>query len=262
MVLIGRKHIFEQMNWIAKTLTIVGVSLVTAGNLSAVIPDKYQTILDRNAFGLLPPPPPPAETNTVAPPANLKLTGFATIGGERRVFFTIPPKDAKEVQQYINLSEGEREGTLEIVSIAESDGEVRIRNAGIDTVLSLDKDGFKPAKLAPGMMPAPMPMAQPGGQVSPVYNPGTGSSAVMPQLPAPPQFQPPPSPPGLPGLPGAQPGQPGQPNMQQPNVQQTGQPNGTDTGERTIPTRTMRTLRVPPVQQGQPGGELQAPMPQ
>jgi hypothetical protein len=228
------------MSLFAKALIIAGISLAAGGNAWAVIPEKYQTILDRNAFGLVPAPEVKPQ-EAPPPPVNIKLTGFATIGGERRVYFTIPPKDPKDVQQYINLAEGQRDGTLEVISIAESEGEVRIRNGGTDMVLSLKKDGFQPAKLAPGMTPAPMPPmplgpapnSQPSAVVSPVYNPITPGSVVAN---APAQLQPAP-------LPEPQPGQP----QVQPSTAQPGTVQHTASGEiRTIPTRT---LRVPPVPQ-------------
>ncbi|MBA4150446.1 MAG: hypothetical protein H0X66_20235 [Verrucomicrobia bacterium] len=225
------------MKILVKTLSIAGAGLLLGGNLGAVVPEKYQTILDRNAFGLLPPPTPPDPNDKPPePPANLKLTGFATIAGERRVYFTIPPdaKDPKGVQQYLSLSEGQREGNLEIITISESKEEVSVRNGSVDIVLSLKKDGFQPAKPAPGMNQAPMPMplgAAPGVQAgSPVYSPASAGGVVANQA-----MQ------QAPGVP-PNPQTPEQMNQQSGNVQPSSAPGAV----RTIPTRT---LRVPPIQQ-------------
>lgn len=237
--------IFTPMKIFAKTLTVAGASVLLGGTVGAVIPEKYQTILDRNAFGLLPPPPPPAETNNLAaPPANLKVTGFATIGGERRVFFTIPPKDPKEVQQYLSFTEGQREGSIEVLSISETEGEVRIKNGTIESVLSLKKDGFAPAKLPPGANQAPMPLGAPPQPInpqvnSPVYSPESAGGVVANQTSQ-----------QVPGYPaqqnGGQMAQPmNQPISDDPGATMQPASNMSAPGAvRTIPTRT---LRVPPV---------------
>jgi hypothetical protein len=237
------------MNRVAKVLLLVGI-LVIARVAIADIPDKYQTIVDRNAFGLLPPPPPPDLSQTTSPPpANIKLTGFATLSGVTRAFFEIKGKEAKDTQ-FTSLPEGQRDGILEVLKISQDDGEVRIRNSGVDMVISMKTNGNKPGGPAPGGMPpplaapAPAPAGQPGGTV---YNPAANPSVVYQGNYG--KANPAAQPGGMP-----QPGQVGNPvNVNgnpggQPPVQQTPE------GIRTIPTRT---LRLPPVNQnGNPQGSI------
>lgn len=206
---------------------------------TAAIPEKYQTIIDRNAFGLN--PPAPVETNVapVTPPANVKLAGIAETFGQTKAYFMIQPKDPKEQTQYINLSEGQREGVLEVTKIMKEDGEVRIRNTGVDMVLSFKNNGVKAATLAPGMMPAPPAPLPPGG-VPTVYTPPATSTVVAGGVDS--KVVAGYTPPG--GMP--QPGQPGNP-LPTPNPS-TGTPSPPplptpatpSSGIRTIPTRTLR----------------------
>ena len=221
-----------------KVLAIAVVGTFIALVSKSDIPDKYQTILERNPFGLNPPPPPSTETNSAPPPVNVKLTGFGTIGGVKRAYFTVPPKDPKDPQLYLGLSEGERDNALEILSIADQDGEVRVKNSGVEMVLSLKANGFKPATVAPGVAVAPNPPggAPPQPGASPVYNPAAASSVVagfnkqapMPEVPQPQMQQPS----------GIFPGGAVQPN-------QNGQPVPANEGIRSIPVPT-RTLRLTP----------------
>lgn len=256
----------------------VGKALVTLGTLaliptlSAAIPERYQTIIDRNAFGLNPPTI-TAETNAPpAPPVTVKVSGFVKRGDEVRAYFVIPGKDAKDTQ-YLTLGEGEKEGIVEVLKISNEEGEVRIKNSGIDQVLSLDKNGMNPMKLAPGVtaapttpMPLPAPAVVPGqpGQpaqaaASPVYNPAASASVVAagtysPRGPAGAQnASGGVAPAGQPGAP--QPGTVITPTGQPP------QPGGTTPPApeyRSIPTRT---LRLPTVPQGNPQSAIPGGVP-
>ena len=222
---------------IAITALTVAASGFISASLQADIPEKYQTIVDRNSFGLNPPPKPPDPSEIApVPPANVKLTGFATINGQKKAYFTIPGKAPNEAQQYVGLAEGERDGVLEIVSIADSEGEVRIRNSGVEMVLSLKNNGFKPATIAPGVVVAPNTGIPPtpgavAGAPSPVYNPSAPSPVVSDYAKS---VQP----------------NPNGGNPQPPE----GQPNGTPEGMRSIPTRT---LRLNPQNPGSPQSSVQ-----
>ena len=244
------------MHLLGKALVALGtVALVPT--LSAAIPEKYQTIIDRNAFGLNPPPV-VSETNAPpTPPVTVKISGFVKRGDETRAYFVIPGKDAKDTQ-YLTLGEGEKEGIIEVLKISNEEGEVRIKNSGIDQVLSLDKNGMNPMKLAPGVTPAPttpMPLpapavvpGQPGqpaqAAASPVYNPAAAASVVATGTYSP---RGPVNQTGAPG--GAVPT--GQPGVMTPTGQPPQPPGATTpTPEyRSIPTRT---LRLPTVNQGTP----------
>lgn len=131
--------------------------------------NPYKTIVDRNVFGLKPPPPPgPAPgTENTTPPPKITLTGITTILGNKRALMKTPPAAVKPGEQpreqsYI-LSEGQRDGDLEVVQIDEKTGSVKLMYAGTPVTLTFEKDG---PKTAPGGLPAPtgmVPGMPPGG---------------------------------------------------------------------------------------------------
>lgn len=219
--------------WIAITGSLV---LVSAGWAS--IPERYQTIVDRNPFGLNPPVITDAVVEPKTPPAKVSLTGFAKISGEKRAYFVVHPKDNKEQPQYLSLSENQREGILEVLKISEEDGEVKVKNSGQEMTLSLKSNNMNPPpKLAPGVTavptvqpPPPVPN-QPGAAAVPstVYDPSKSTTVV----------------PGYNKTPPPQPGVPPQPTQPAAN-QATPAATAPPTGLRTIPTRTLRLPSTTP----------------
>ena len=143
----------------------------------------YKVILERNPFGLIPKPvPPPPPTN--APPetpTNYKLTGITALFKPRRAMF-VNQVPGKPTPEYISLSEGQRQGSLEILAdgINVKAGTVRVKISGEERTMSFEKDGLKsagaPAMTAPG--------APPFAQLNPVQ-PAPGGTIALP----PPNFQ-------------------------------------------------------------------------
>jgi hypothetical protein len=173
---------------------------------SAAAPESYQVILVRNAFGLKEPPPPPPPPPPPEPPAtNIKLTGFATLRGIKKVLLMTQEGNTSE---YHSLAEKERIGGLEVLEINEKAGTAKIRNAGVPLVLTFDTHGVKVAA-APA---PPAPGALPGGMI-----PGR----PMPGIPQPAGG----------GAPGQRPTAPGMPHP----------PSATGDALRSIPTRSIRT---------------------
>lgn len=141
--------------------------------------NPYQSIVDRNVFALKPPPPPPDPEAAKPPPVKITLTGITTILGNKRALMKAPAppgkpgEPAKPELSYI-LAPGQREGDVEVLDIDEVSGNVKLRNAGVEVTLNIDKDG---PKLAPSASPVPgIP-----GAVPPV--PGFGRTAA-PSAPA------------------------------------------------------------------------------
>ena len=147
--------------------------------------NPYQSIVDRNVFALKPPPPPPDPEATKPPPVKITLTGIATLFGKRALLKSPAPpgkpgEPPKPELSYI-LAPGQREGDIEIVDIDEVGGNVKLRNAGVEVTLNIDKDGPKLAPTAapvpgmpglPGAVP-PMPGAPRGiTPATPTGNPG------------------------------------------------------------------------------------------
>jgi hypothetical protein len=143
--------------------------------------ERYQQIPERNVFGLKEIPQSIVSTNTEPPAAVPKifLTGISTLGGFKRAFLSVqaPAKAGQPAkEEYLILTEGQREEGLEVLSIDENAKAVRVNNSG--TVMSLDfeKNGVKtvantaaapganqpnqPGVVTPGMAPA-VPQANP-----------------------------------------------------------------------------------------------------
>ena len=161
-----------------------GLFLPAAVHALTSTDNPYNSIVVRNPFGLIAiPPPAPIETTT--PPSNIKLTGITTILGiKNALLMAQEPGPAGKSQSYI-LTEGQREGQIEVLTIDNIAGLVKVNNAGVVSTLNFDKDGFKsPTSLVPA--PAGMP-GQPGV-------PGIPSPASMPgHPPVPGSFNGPPS---------------------------------------------------------------------
>ncbi len=129
-------------------------------------PDNpYRAIVERNIFGLKDPPPPAPPEATKPPPSKLTLTGITTILGKKQVLLKTaaapakPGEQPKGEQSYI-ITEGVREGDIEVLEINEVAGSVKLIYAGVPTTLDFEKDGPKlPSTPAPG---APRPPGTPG----------------------------------------------------------------------------------------------------
>jgi len=173
------------MNSAQKTaLAFLGCCIFVA-DLSASIPEKYQTIVDRNSFGLNPVLPVDSTPAPVIPPSDVKLTGFAQTVGQSKAYFVVQSKDPKEPARYVSLAAGEKEGILELVSISEGQAEVKIKNTGVEMVLSLKDNGFKQGQPGPTMVPPPAPnrvVSAPEQNFpatsAPIYNAANASSVV------------------------------------------------------------------------------------
>lgn len=166
----------------------------------------YKVILERNPFGLKPPPPPPPPPTNPAPetPTNYKLSGITALFNPPRAMF-VNQVPGKPTPEYLSLSEGQRQGSLEILpgGINLKDGSVRVKVSGEERTMSFAKDGLKAAAGAPIMtapgVPVPMPgfnpvQPTPGGSMAPQFNrpsPATPQAvpAATPAIPAPGQLQ-------------------------------------------------------------------------
>lgn len=139
--------------------------------------NPYTAIVERNIFGLKDPPPPPPVTQEKEklPPPNINLTGITTLGGSKRAMLKIPATPAKpghpaKAEQFFMLSEGERDGELEIIQIDAMANTVKVKFADIPSTLDFTNNGVKvamgPGPGAPGGIPAPgmaPGMNSPGG---------------------------------------------------------------------------------------------------
>jgi len=158
------------------------VAVFFASSAIATTDSPYQSIVDRNIFGLRPPPPPPSNEPPKPPIPPITLTGITTILGKKLAYMLIqlPPKpgeQAKPGPTSFTLSEGERDGEIEVVSIDDKNGSVKVSEFGTITNVTFGKLPSTPAPPTvaggPGGIPSPNPLA-----------PGGGTQRSIPGLPA------------------------------------------------------------------------------
>jgi hypothetical protein len=169
-------------------------SLALCAQALAIAPDspanRYQAIPERNAFGLKPRPvvdSPPTSRPSIP---KLILTGITTILGNKLVLMkAVPPGNAPGQaikEESLMLTEGQRQGDIEVLNIDEKAGSVRVNNSGSIMTLTFEKDGAKlpntpPLPTTPGglplmtnataVSPAMAPTALPGRR--PTHKPGS-----------------------------------------------------------------------------------------
>jgi hypothetical protein len=198
---------------------------VVQADVSAPKDTPYKVILERNAFGLREIPPPTlASTNPPpAPPVNIKLTGVTTNSFGKKAWLMIPAAPPKSPNpQYLSLSEGEKQGEIEVLEINERETTVKILNAGVPASLNFKDNGLA-APAAPPVIPgAPGALPTPGG----IPQPGIRTASVTPYA--------------------------------VPTPVHTVTPQSADTGNamRTIPARNVRTMPIETVSQPQTQPQL------
>ena len=182
-----RAHIFGSL-----LLALLGVVAAAHADTAG----DYSVILERNPFGLKPPPPPPPPPTNAPPetPTNYKLTGISALFKPTRVMF-VNQLPGKPQPEYITLSEGQRQGSLEVVpgGINLRRGEVKVKISGVESTMSFEKNGIKVASTGPAPG-APMPVPIPGMSPNPsLPKPGGTMTAPGMAVPnnAPPSYQPP-----------------------------------------------------------------------
>jgi hypothetical protein len=161
----GLKH-FDSMKRIDRRLMMVvgALSLVTGVQGSIYADDsrenEYKLIADRNPFGLKPLPPPQTNAPVQAqqPKSDIKLTGITSFG-TRKAYFKISEVKGKE--DFYTLGEGEAKDGLEVLNIDDVGKSVRIRNAGVETLMTFASHGITAAAGAPPPNPG-MPAGAPG----------------------------------------------------------------------------------------------------
>ncbi|MFM8468449.1 MAG: hypothetical protein ACKODH_00520, partial [Limisphaerales bacterium] len=141
-------------------------------------------------------------------PSNYKLSGITGLFKPPRAMF-VNQVPGKPTPEYLSLSEGQRQGSLEVLlgGIDIKGGKVRVKISGEERTLSFEKDGLK-AAAAPAVITQPG-VTLPPNQFNPVPAAPGGTIVAPPGLP-PPQFNrpavaPTPVPGGAMGAPAAAP---------------------------------------------------------
>jgi hypothetical protein len=133
--------------------------------------NPYQAIVGRNVFSLKPPPPLPNPEDLIkkVPPPKIKLQGLTTILGRRQVLCKVlmpakPPERPQPQEVSFVMSEGERQGEIEVLEINEQVGTVKFKNHEEVQLLNMKDDADKPlvTALPPGLPPGALLGAPPG----------------------------------------------------------------------------------------------------
>jgi hypothetical protein len=126
-------------------------------------PNPYLAIVDRNPFGIKPAPlvaPAEAPPPPVIPLAKVILTGITSILGPPRALFEITEQEAGKAPTVSKrvLREGEKDGSIEVLTIDVANNKVRIKNGTTETNVTFEiAKATTPsgAGAAPALVPPP-----------------------------------------------------------------------------------------------------------
>ncbi len=170
-------------------IIVLGLKLGLSARAASSESGPYQSIVERNVFGLKPAPRPEDNPPPPPPPSKVTLTGITTMLGNKRALVSVAVQ-GKPPENYI-LTEGQREGDVEVVQIDEKTGLVKITNHGVEQTLDFKTDGAKsqPTPIAqPGvLMQQNPPGSVPGGAIPPPIPMRTIPTRSM-RIPGPPQM--------------------------------------------------------------------------
>lgn len=111
--------------------------------------NPYHPIVERNVFALKDPPPKPeTEEPKGPPPPNITLSGITDVLGRKLALLkwqepTVPGQPPKPNPNFATLTEGQREGQIEVLEIDVKVGMVKVRNYGVVTNLTFEANGVK-----------------------------------------------------------------------------------------------------------------------
>jgi hypothetical protein len=221
----------KKMTWVLAVLALCGANgrAITMGSST----NRFGDIARRNVFGLKEPKQPEAPAQPQRQLPRLILNGISTMLGNKQVFMKLLPATGAPTEagkeKPLMLTEGQRDGDVEVVQIDERVGSVQVINSGTPMTLTIEKDGAKlPSTPAPGTIP-PAPGAQPaaaaGGVPAPAAAPAAAAAAQVPPT----------------GTATAQPGSHVLPSRT-PRLPATGAPTG------AVPTAPSSTANVPTAQ--------------
>jgi hypothetical protein len=212
---------------------VCGVALPLVAEVSSLTEGRYQLIVHRNPFSLVPPKvePPPAAKPVTNPPVEvpkLQLSGISVGPGGRYAWLVAPVAPPKRTNAvYWKVREGEGHEGVDVIEIDPRTRSVRVNNNGTMMVLDLTKDS--PAPVGPVVVPG-QPAAAGAGR------PGARPGVATPVVPG--------ARPVLPSQPGAVPGltprQAGTGNLRTVGSNPTGLATASPTLQ-GVPARQLRT---------------------
>jgi hypothetical protein len=181
----GLKSEVRSLKYIFSTLAVLSVSFGTNVLSGASSMEAYGQIPARNLFGLHE----PVQQNVDPPPLQLPkitLNGINTING-KLVFLKVqyPAKQGEKQQseESLTLTEGQREGVIELLEINEKAGTIRVNNSGTEMTIGFDKDAGKVAS-SPPPAPGPGPTGGPPNIAARIRSMNPGTSGYQRMIPA------------------------------------------------------------------------------
>jgi hypothetical protein len=117
---------------------VVGVLLLTASARAAGSVAKsnpYSVIAQHNVFGLIPPPPPTDVSAEAASPPDIILNGIMNVFGSKYALFKLTADKGKN---YL-LGEGQSDGEIELLSVDDRAGAIKVKNHGVIQTIALAK---------------------------------------------------------------------------------------------------------------------------
>jgi hypothetical protein len=113
--------------------------------------NPYSVIFQHSVFGLAPPPP-PVDANAAIPPPDITVNGIMTVFNRKYALFKLPAARGKS---YL-LGEGQSDGEIELLSVDDRSGVIKINNHGIVQTIALAKPpalSTAPGAASPGVVP-------------------------------------------------------------------------------------------------------------
>ena len=123
-------------------ICLFGLSVFASTQAATYVPSKYHSIVERNVFSLNSPKPDETPTPVAQPPPKITLAGITTMLGNKRALLSVAVSN-KPPENFI-LTEGQRDGQIEVLQIDEKAGSVKVLNHGIKQTLDFLTAGAKP----------------------------------------------------------------------------------------------------------------------
>jgi len=126
--------------------------------------NPYSVIFQHNVFGLVPPQASADARAAVAPPSDITLNGIMNIFGSKYALFKVK---ADKDKSYF-LGEGQSDGEIELLSVDDGSGTIKVKNHGIVQIIALEKPPAlvnAPPAATPSIAPTTTAADNNGGQV-------------------------------------------------------------------------------------------------
>jgi hypothetical protein len=146
-----------QLNLAVFALGVLFFAGAAPGAESGADSNPYRVIYQHSIFGLVPPPT-PADVRSAVPPPDIILNGIMNIFGRKYALFKFPANKGKSCL----LAEGQTDGEIQLLSVDERAGKIKINNHGVVQTVALSKPPATSSQPAAGAAPNATPSALAG----------------------------------------------------------------------------------------------------